>query len=230
MPDALERPTPLTPDERKKLTELEVVVERHLKSFFEVVHAMRTIKLERLWRADYDSWEGYVERKWQMSRQHSYRLLDAGEIIEQVKSVTQGDTGGLRLPASERPYRQIKALLDQNIEPGKVVELLKQADSYTESVRDIEARDILKAADDLKLVAKPARVVFELKAEWGQIRDELAGVVKFLEKHKDLGEQVKQLKGLLERVTEAVKHCPIPAKPSGKAKIKTSAKSKTAKR
>ncbi|NDJ14858.1 MAG: hypothetical protein EBY17_27320 [Acidobacteriia bacterium] len=77
----------------------------------------------------------------------------------------------------------------------------------------------MKAAGELKLVAKPARVVFELKAEWGQIRDELAGVVKVLEKHKDLGEQVQQLKGVLERVTEAVRHCPIPPKTTDKATV-----------
>ncbi len=165
-----------------------------------------------------------------MSRQHSYRLLDAGEIIEAVKTVTQGDTGELRLPTSERPYREIKSLVDQNVAPAQLVKLLKQADTYTKSLRDIEAGDIVKAAFELELMAKPEKVVFELKAAWGQIRDGLDGVVKVLEKHKDLGAEVAQLKELLEQVKEAVKRCPIPPKPSGKARNKAEAKPRRAKR
>jgi hypothetical protein len=84
---------------------------------FEVVQVVRTIKWEMLWRADYASSGSCVEHKWRMSRQYSNPLLDDGEIIEQVKSVTQGDTG----PAGQRgAYRQLKSLLDQNVEPALV--------------------------------------------------------------------------------------------------------------
>lgn len=217
-PAALNVPTLLTKAETEKLATLEGVVARHLESFFDVAHAMRTIKVERLWRADYHSWEDYVGRKWQMSRQHSYRLLDAGEIIEKVKSVTQGDTFKLRLPASERPYREIKSLVERDISTERVVELLKKADTYTENTREIEPGDIHKAALELKLITKPRKVVFALKAQWGAIRDGLAGVLKDLEKHEDLQEQAAQLKELLEKVKEAVKRCPIPPKTTDKAR------------
>ena len=69
-----------------------------------------------------------------MSRQHSCPLLHAGVIIEQVKSVTLGDTDGLRLPASERPYRQLKSLLDpsrphgnQHLEAADISQLVKMS-------------------------------------------------------------------------------------------------------
>lgn len=219
-PVALQALKPLTKEEAEKLAKLEAVVERHVQSFFDVVDAMRTIKAENLWRGDYRSWEDYVERKWRMSRQHSYRLLDAGGIIEAVKNVTQGDTHPVRLPASERPYREIGELLAKNAKPEQVVKLLKMANTYTENTRDIEPGDIHKAALELKLIAKPVKIVFELKAEWGRIRDGLADVVKVLEKHAGVREQTAQLKELLEQVKEAVKHCPIPPKTTGKAKAK----------
>jgi hypothetical protein len=219
-PAALEAQTSLTKEEAEKLAKLEAVVERHVQSFFDAVEAMRTIKSENLWRGDYRSWEDYVERKWRMSRQHSYRLLDAGGIIEAVKTVTQGDAHPVRLPASERPYREIGELLEKNAKPEQVVKLLKMANTYTGNTRDIEPGDIHKAALELKLIAKPAKVVFELKAEWRRIRDGLAGVVKVLEKHADLQEQTAQLKELLQQVEEAVKHCPIAPKTTGKTAIK----------
>lgn len=229
-PAALEAQRPLTREEAEKLAQLEAVVERHVQSFFDVVDAMRTIKSENLWRGDYRSWEDYVERKLRMSRQHSYRLLDAGGIIEAVKTVTQGDTHPVRLPASERPYREIGELLEKNADPEQVVKLLKVANTYTENTRDIEPGDIHKAALELNLIAKPVKVVFELKTEWGRIRDGLAGVVKVLEKHADLREQTVQLKELLAQVKEAVKHCPAPPKTTGKATNKTEARRKKATR
>ncbi len=229
-PVAMEAQTPLTKAEAEKLAQLEAVVERHVQSFFDVVDAMRTIKSENLWRGDYRSWEDYVERKWRMSRQHSYRLLDAGGIIEAVKTVTQGDAHPVRLPASERPYREIGELLEKNAKPEQMVKLLRMANTYTGNTRDIEPGDIHKAALKLKLIAKPVKVVFELKAKWGRIRDGLADVVKVLEKHADLQEQTAQLKELLQQVKEAVKRCPTPPKTTGKATNKTQARQKTATR
>ncbi len=222
-PASMEVARSLTKPEKEKLAKLEEVVERHVKSFFEVVEAMRTIKVEKLWRADYDSWEDYVERKWKMSRQHSYRLVDAAEIIVEVQSVTQGDTKAVRLPTNERAYREIKELTDKAMEPKQMVELLKRADTYTGSTRDIEPGDIQKAAVALKLVTKPKRAAFELKVSWEEIRDGLAALLKVLRKHKELKEQTTQLEGLLAKAREAVKQCP-PPKPKKKTEPKVNGK------
>lgn len=227
-PDSMQVVKPLTKQEKEKLAKLEAVIDVRLRSFFTVVVAMRTIKLEKLWRVDYHSWEDYVERKWRISRQHSYRLLGADGIIEKVKTVTQGDTFESHLPTSERPYREIEEVLGKEATPEQVVGLLKQADTYTKNSREIEPGDIRRAAVELKLVAKPERIVFELKEEWGKIRDELAKVVKVLEKHDDLEKQTAQLQELLEKVKEAVRHCPAPPKPK-KTEPKTGGKAKGSK-
>lgn len=222
-PASMEVARSLTKPEKEKLAKLEAVVERHVKSFFEVVEAMRTIKVEELWRADYDSWDDYVQRKWKMSRQHSYRLVDAAEIIVDIQTVTQGDTKAVRLPTNERAYREIKELTDKAMEPEQVIALLKQADTYTGSIRDIEPNDIQRAAVALKLVTKPKRAAFELKRSWEEIRDGLAALLKVLRKHKELKEQTTQLERLLAKARGAVKHCP-PPKPKKRAEPKAKGK------
>mgnify|MGYP007062787817 CR=1 FL=1 len=72
--------------------------------------------------------------------------------------------------------------------------------------------------------------MFELKAEWGRIREGLAEVVKVLEKHEDLEEQAARLKEPLEKVKEAVKRCPIPPKTTDKARDGKVSKSKKTRR
>lgn len=228
VPDSMLDVKPLTKQEKDKLAKLEAVVEQRLRSFFTVVVAMRTIKNENLWRVGYHSWEDYVERKWKISRQHSYRLLDADGIIEKVKSVTLGDTFESRLPTSERPYREVDAVLGKEAKPEQVFALFKKADTYTENSREIKPGDIQRAAIELEFVAKKKKAVFELKEEWGKIRDELAKVVKVLEKHDDLEKQTAQLKELLEKVKEAVRRCPVPPKPK-KTEPKTGGKAKGSK-
>ena len=222
-PSSMEVMKLLSKEEQEKLAELEAVVDRHLKSFLEVVVALLTIKREALWRANYNSWEDYIETKWKMSRQHGHRLIQAGEIMEKVKNVTQGDSKPVPLPNNERAYREVGELVEKDVQPEELVTLFRAASKRTAGKRDIGPADIHWAAVNLKLVTKPRRVVVELKAQWQLIRDGLVEVIKALGKQKALEAQTDRLKALLGQVRVAVQQCPVPPKPK-EAKAKQRAK------
>jgi hypothetical protein len=73
--------------ERSELAELEAAVERGLATFVEVGLALHRIQVERLYRVDYDTFEEYLTRRWKMSRQQGYRLIDAAEVATIVSPV-----------------------------------------------------------------------------------------------------------------------------------------------
>ena len=222
-PGSLELVVPLTEDENATLAKLEEAVDRHLHSFREAADALWTIKNQKLWRENFNSWEDYVDRKWKMSRAYSYRLVDAAEAIRLLEGVAQGDSKALRLPDNERAFRQLCSIVDIQEETKDAMRVVKEAGRTVPEEKDIGPADIQKAAIKLKLYSKPKRVVFELKQNWEAIRDGLAALVKSLKKHDGVEAELAQLEDLLNKAREAVKHCP-----SVKPKDKPKAGNKTA--
>ncbi|MEU3096581.1 hypothetical protein ABZ690_17735, partial [Streptomyces sp. NPDC006967] len=65
----------LTSDEHASLTENEAVIERGIKTFYEVGTALADIRDRKLYRADYGTFEEYAEKRWQMSRRRAYQMI-----------------------------------------------------------------------------------------------------------------------------------------------------------
>jgi hypothetical protein len=65
----------LTLLETRRLIDLELVIERNLKAFYEVGAALMQIRDDQLYREKYETFEGYCQDKWQFSRSYAYRLI-----------------------------------------------------------------------------------------------------------------------------------------------------------
>jgi hypothetical protein len=99
----------LSDEERKKLENLELVIKSGIRSFITVGVALSSVRDQRLYRDNYDSFEQYVWGKWQLSRSHGYRLITAAAIIDQARKMSpMGDK--LKLPNSERAVRCLSKL------------------------------------------------------------------------------------------------------------------------
>lgn len=85
------------------LAECEAIIERGRDTFVEVGNALLRIREERLYRAEFGTFQEYCEAKWQMSKTHANRLIDAAEIAENLTPT--GVT-----PSSERASRPLKSL------------------------------------------------------------------------------------------------------------------------
>lgn len=118
----------LTADESAQLHDCEAVIERGLKTFYEVGEALLTIRDNRLYRLDYSTFEEYCRERWQMSKTHANRLIGAAGVIANLAPMgvkSEGDLSTIvdktdgnfvsnwtqnALPSSERVARAIAHL------------------------------------------------------------------------------------------------------------------------
>lgn len=94
----------LTVVESAKFGNLELVIETGIKSFLDVGRALLEIRDQRLYRKDYQTFEAYCQKRWDMSRAHANRLADAADTIDTCLSPI-GDK-----PANESQVRPLAQL------------------------------------------------------------------------------------------------------------------------
>lgn len=92
----------LTTLESNRLAELERVIDRGLKTSWEVINALAEINEKGLYPEPYETFEEYCEARWGFSRAHAYRLVKAAGV---VKSLPPGD-----LLPNERQARELAPL------------------------------------------------------------------------------------------------------------------------
>jgi hypothetical protein len=77
----------LSEEEKQVLADCEATLQLGLRSALIVADALATIHSRRLYRTDYDSFEDYCRIKWEISRQHGYRLLTAAQVVQDVSPI-----------------------------------------------------------------------------------------------------------------------------------------------
>jgi hypothetical protein len=87
-------PEPLGEVERSQLAELEGIVKDGRQAFLAVGNALCEIRDRRLYRATHGSFEDYLRERWDISRAHGYRLIEAAHIAGVVSPM--GDNGDWR--------------------------------------------------------------------------------------------------------------------------------------
>ncbi len=97
----------LTTREQREFARAEQTIARGLKSFLEVGLALKEIKDGRLYRSEYDTFEEYCVRRWEMSRPRAYALCAASEVVADLSPI-----GDIRLlpenEAQTRPLTRLK--------------------------------------------------------------------------------------------------------------------------
>lgn len=90
--------------QKTKLAQCEAVIRRGLNAFVEVGDALATVRDEKLYQEQYETFESYCREQWGLERRHAYRLMDAAQVIENVSNWTQ------IVPATESQARPLTAL------------------------------------------------------------------------------------------------------------------------
>lgn len=104
------------------LTDLEAVIERGLSSFVEVGEALMSIRDEKLYRADHDTFEAYCRDRW------GFVASRARQLIGAAQTVTSVTVGGGPVPTSEA---QARALSRVKNEPSDAAEAMQRASDNT---------------------------------------------------------------------------------------------------
>lgn len=97
------QPNTLSIAEQTTLAEHERVIERGLKTFYEVGNALIYIRDNRLYRANYATFEDYCLRRWSLQRRRAYQLMDSSLVFDNVKNFTH-------LPANEAQVQPLVSL------------------------------------------------------------------------------------------------------------------------
>ena len=104
--------------ESAKLENCEAIIEEGLQTFIDVGSALFTIRDEKLYRRDYDTFESYCLERWSIKRAHAYRLIDASKVVENLSPI--GD-----IPKTESQCRELGKLPDEEQAEawGEVIEI-----------------------------------------------------------------------------------------------------------
>jgi hypothetical protein len=102
----------LSTSETRRLAELETVIERGLQTFIEVGSALMEIRDSRLYRQTHATFEEYCQERWDLRKSRIYQLMDAAEVVENLKSSTivELSSGNTPLPANEAQARPLAKL------------------------------------------------------------------------------------------------------------------------
>ena len=118
----------LTLEEKDWLAQCEVVIERGLGVFIETGEALMTVRNERLYRADFASFEDYCRDRWSLSPSRAYQMIDAANVVETIISTIVGEIhsedDAPSIPATESQARELAPLLD---DPEELCEVWEEA-------------------------------------------------------------------------------------------------------
>ncbi len=85
-----------------RFVELERVIRTNQRGFYDIGKALKEIRGGRLYRRiGFDTFAGYVKKRWEMHRSYAYRLIDASSVIDNLSGI------GKVLPTKEAQVRPL---------------------------------------------------------------------------------------------------------------------------
>ena len=164
----------LTSKEQKTLENLEAVIEKGLPAFIQVGRALQRIRGEKLYRADYMTFQDYCDQRWGMTIRHAERLMIASKIVDEMRPIG-------RVPTSESQFRPLTGLKHPKERKEAWEKAIKMAPGgrptakhVEEAVKEVRGTRVLKPGRKREKSDKPFEVKesFEFSANMaGQIYD-----------------------------------------------------------
>jgi hypothetical protein len=153
---------PLTKAEAQQLEQREQIIKQGITAFKQVAEALLEIRDQRLFRAQYSTFEDYCREKWGMTRRHADRLLLANAVVENLESDQLVSKIPVAIPVTEAQARPMAALPPkQQVEVGRIV----AAQTKTPTAQDFQ-KAVQKVANPAKKDNPPeAQVEAEPKPE-----------------------------------------------------------------
>lgn len=111
--------TDITTIEITELSTCEAIIERGLKTFYEVGDALQTIRDKRLYRVEFATFEEYCKQRWNIAHSRASQLMNAAHMYDDLKTST---TVEVILPRTESQARPLAC-----VEPEHRAEVWQQA-------------------------------------------------------------------------------------------------------
>lgn len=207
-----------------RLSELETVIDRGRKSFIEVGQALAEIRESRLYRKTHTSFDDYCRERWGFSRQRSYQLIEAANVVEGMSTHVDRP-----MPVNEGQVRQLARIDDADTRKA-VWETVVVRDGENATAKDvkavvdavIEARPVSldtarqhrdeerRTAMDDVMARSPTRQVAEDRAYWANAIKQAANLLAITPSHfvplldADARSRARQLAGQLRGLASAI--------------------------
>lgn len=118
--------TDLVPTERKRLKELEGVVQRSIKAFVDVGQALQEIRDSRLYRQTHKTFEDYLEDRWGMKRRTGYAYIAGASVALNVPTSAQIPLSKSVELARLEPEEQRRIVVEAPVEDLTVAEVRRE--------------------------------------------------------------------------------------------------------
>ena len=162
----------LSGDELSTLEQCEQQIKRGLKTFVEVGTALQTIRDGRLYREQYATFDEYCRERWNMSRIHAHRTIEAAEVA-----------GMLPVGNTITSERQARELAPLNDDPTAMTKAVEQAEVKAKSEgRKVTSTDLKQSVASVRgegghasvhkddHVYDSARAMAEIKKQFKSLR------------------------------------------------------------
>jgi hypothetical protein len=184
----------LSTDERRELKANEQKIERGAHAFLDMGTALREIKIKRLHREKFSTFEAYVWEQWHLERSVAYRLIRFAEIHEQTSAIA--NKLNLRL-TNEAQYRAIEKLTD----PKDLAAVLKRAARNLDA--DPEGNKIPTAKILAQAVREETTSPDDLKREAAEKKRRARELIDQAEREETSPDDIKRVKQWIkDRETE----------------------------
>lgn len=96
---------------KQRCFQLEQIIEKGLKAFYEVGKALTEIQKEKLYKErGYSNFRTYCEQRWGIKKSHAYRIIQATEAFDNIVSPIGDTFTGKQLPTNEAQLRPLTRL------------------------------------------------------------------------------------------------------------------------
>jgi hypothetical protein len=140
------QPTTLEPVEKRQRCECEEIIRKGWDTFLEVGRALAAIRDKRLYRDRYATFDEYCQQKWDFSKTHANRLIEAASVAAALTPI------GVKLKSESqvRPLVGLPAL--------KIPAAWKRAEQIA-GEGEITAKVVRQAAEEFKTEPKKSAVI-----------------------------------------------------------------------
>ena len=156
----------LTPAEIKLLAVHEKTIGKGIKTFKLVYHALHEISEQRLYRAEFDTFEDYCRAKWDITARHANRLMSAGAVVANIESDQLVSKVPAAIPKNEAQARALASLTPpQQIEAAQIAAKKSsnpKTKEFKESAEEVTGeKPRAKAASQSSAKASPVKATLE---------------------------------------------------------------------
>ena len=82
--------TEMTSEEKDRLVDLEITIEKGFKSFHDVGDALEEVKNSKLYRGEFETFDEYCRVKWNMGVGYAYKIISSNKTFRQLSKGCPG--------------------------------------------------------------------------------------------------------------------------------------------